>query len=137
MTRPGVVCSSGGSPASWFWALCSGSVVGVLITRVWRFEGRFRVFLNSVANQSMSRKGNCFDNAVIENFFGHLREVFHHVRYLNIDALATALDELLTTVENWFWPNFRASSRKLGQNQVSTVVHKRFPVPVRVAVRLF
>lgn len=23
--------------------------------------------------QSMSRKGNCFDNAVIENFFGHLK----------------------------------------------------------------
>ena len=26
------------------------------------------------ATQSMSRKGNCYDNAVIENFFGHLKE---------------------------------------------------------------
>lgn len=51
---------------------------------------------NSGATQSMSRKGNCFDNAVIEIFFGHLKEeVFHHVRYLNIDALATALDEYI------------------------------------------
>ena len=23
--------------------------------------------------QSMSRKGNCYDNAVMENFFGHLK----------------------------------------------------------------
>lgn len=48
------------------------------------------------AIQSMSRKGNCFDNAVIENFFGHLKEeVFHHVRYLSIDALATALHDYI------------------------------------------
>ncbi|MDJ0393998.1 IS3 family transposase [Rhodococcus sp. G-MC3] len=44
------------------------------------------------AVQSMSRKGNCWDNAMIENFFGHLKEeLFHHVRYLDIDALATAV----------------------------------------------
>jgi putative transposase len=48
------------------------------------------------ATQSMSRKGNCFDNAVIENFFGHLKEeCFHHVRYLSIEALETALHEYI------------------------------------------
>jgi transposase InsO family protein len=26
--------------------------------------------------QSMSRKGNCHDNAVAENFFGHFKEEF-------------------------------------------------------------
>ncbi len=26
--------------------------------------------------QSMSRKGNCLDNAVIENFFGLLKRIF-------------------------------------------------------------
>ncbi len=32
--------------------------------------------------QSMSRKGNCLDNAVMENFFGHLKEeMFHHHEY--------------------------------------------------------
>ena len=30
------------------------------------------------AVQSMSRKGNCFDNAVMENFFGHLKEELFH-----------------------------------------------------------
>ncbi|PBC35735.1 hypothetical protein CJ178_30125 [Rhodococcus sp. ACPA4] len=114
MTRPGggvfvewgagELGAGGVGPAGWCWALCSGSVVGVLITRVWRF----RVFLNSGATQSMSRKGNCFDNAVIENFFGHLKEeVFHHVRYLNIDALATALDEYI------HWYNHVRISTKL------------------------
>jgi putative transposase len=27
------------------------------------------------AVRSMSRKGNCYDNAVMENFFGHLKEL--------------------------------------------------------------
>ncbi|MGO4201936.1 IS3 family transposase [Rhodococcus sp. TAF43] len=48
------------------------------------------------AKQSMSRKANCYDNAVMENFFGHLKEeLFHHTRYLDIDALATALDDYI------------------------------------------
>ncbi|SEL73120.1 IS3 family transposase, partial [Rhodococcus maanshanensis] len=60
------------------------------------------------ATQSMSRKGNCFDNAVIENFFGHLKEeLFHHVRYLNSDALATALADYI------HWYNTERISTKL------------------------
>ncbi|TYS07761.1 IS3 family transposase, partial [Bacillus subtilis] len=30
--------------------------------------------------QSMSRKGNCYDNAVIENFFGILKSEFLHLK---------------------------------------------------------
>ncbi|EHV5987278.1 hypothetical protein K0914_004486, partial [Escherichia coli] len=30
--------------------------------------------------QSMSRKGNCLDNAVMENFFGHLKEEMYYRR---------------------------------------------------------
>ncbi|WP_250380270.1 IS3 family transposase, partial [Escherichia coli] len=30
--------------------------------------------------QSMSRKGNCLDNAVMENFFGHLKEEIYYRR---------------------------------------------------------
>ena len=57
----------------------------------------WRVLLEGAgAVQSMSRKGNCYDNAVIENFFGHLKEeLFHHVRYLSTDALATALHDYI------------------------------------------
>ncbi|WP_250718781.1 IS3 family transposase [Rhodococcus qingshengii] len=44
----------------------------------------------------------------MENFFSHLKEeVFHHVRYLNIDALATALDEYI------HWYNHERISTKL------------------------
>lgn len=40
------------------------------------------------ARQSMSRKGNCLDNAVMENFFGHLKEeMFHHDSFDSIEEL--------------------------------------------------
>jgi putative transposase len=63
---------------------------------------------NAGAVQSMSRKANCYDNAVIENFFGHLKEeLFHRVRFLNTEALAVALHEYLR------WYNTERISTKL------------------------
>ena len=60
------------------------------------------------AVQSMSRKGNCYDNAVMENFFGHLKEeLFHRVRFLNTDALAAAIEEYI------HWYNTTRISTKL------------------------
>ena len=48
------------------------------------------------ATQSMSRKGNCYDNAVMENFFGRLKEeLFHRVRFISTDALATQLKDYI------------------------------------------
>ena len=69
----------------------------------------WRVLLEGAgAVQSMSRKGNCYDNAVMENFFGHLKEeLFHHVRFLSTDALATALNEYIR------WYNTERISTKL------------------------
>jgi putative transposase len=53
------------------------------------------------AVQSMSRKGNCYDNAVMENFFGHLKEeLFHHVRFLSTDALEAALHDYIRWYNN-------------------------------------
>ena len=44
----------------------------------WQY--RHRAYQNTVSEagmtQSMSRKGNCLDNAVAENFFGHFKEEF-------------------------------------------------------------
>ncbi|MGC0239683.1 IS3 family transposase [Arthrobacter sp. SD76] len=49
------------------------------------------------ATQFMSRKANCYDNAVMENFFGHLKEeLFHHVRFMSTDALTTAMHEYIS-----------------------------------------
>lgn len=42
--------------------------------------------------QSMSRKGNCHDNAVMENFFGILKsEMFHRTKFSSIDQLRLAI----------------------------------------------
>lgn len=34
--------------------------------------------------QSMSRKGNCFDNAAILSFFGTLREEYYHLEHMSM-----------------------------------------------------
>lgn len=66
------------------------------------------------ARQSMSRKGNCYDNAVIENFFGHLKEeCFNHVDHLSIEDLETALH----TYIHWY-NNDRISERHEGLSPV-------------------
>jgi putative transposase len=72
---------------------------------------------NAGAIQSMSHKANCYDNAVMENFFGHLKEeLFHRVRFLNTDALATALHEYMR------WYNTERISTKL--NGLSPVQYR-------------
>jgi transposase InsO family protein len=44
--------------------------------------------------QSMSRKGNCFDNAAIESFFGTLKaEYFHLERPDSVDALEAGVHD--------------------------------------------
>ena len=48
--------------------------------------------------QSMSRKGNCLDNAVIESFFGTLKqEIFYEdTKFTSTDALKQVIDEYIT-----------------------------------------
>ncbi len=46
--------------------------------------------------QSMSRKGNCLDNAAMESFFGTLKsEFFYLKRFESIDELKAGLDEYI------------------------------------------
>lgn len=46
--------------------------------------------------QSMSRRATCLDNAIAENFFGHLKEeLFHHNRFDGIEDFTAALDDYL------------------------------------------
>ena len=66
------------------------------------------------AVQSMSRKGNCYDNAVMENFFGHLKEeMFHRVRFISTDALTAHLTEYI----RWY-NNDRISTKLKGLSPV-------------------
>ena len=51
--------------------------------------------------QSMSRKGNCLDNAVIENFFGTLKsEMFYLKKYLSVEELQDDIDEYIDYYNN-------------------------------------
>jgi putative transposase len=46
--------------------------------------------------QSMSRRGNCLDNAVMESFFGTLKsEFFHLTEFTSLDGLKAGLDEYI------------------------------------------
>ncbi|MBA0034627.1 IS3 family transposase [Pantoea sp. BIGb0393] len=46
--------------------------------------------------QSMSRKGNCLDNAVMENFFSHLKvEMYHRKKYESGNALKRDIDRYI------------------------------------------
>ncbi|MDH5135023.1 IS3 family transposase [Microbacterium sp. RD06] len=58
-----------------------------------------RLLRESGAKQSMSRKGNCLDNAVMESFFGHLKdELYCNTTFFTVDALTTAIDAYI----DWF-----------------------------------
>ena len=59
--------------------------------------------------QSMSRKGNCFDNSPMENFFGILKqEMYYGVIY-------TSFEELKTAIENYIrYYNEQRIKEKLG-----------------------
>lgn len=57
----------------------------------------YRAMLASCGvTQSMSRKGNCFDNAAIESFFGTLKaEYFHLQRPTALDTLETGVHDYI------------------------------------------
>jgi transposase InsO family protein len=53
------------------------------------------------AVQSMSRKANCYDNAMIENFFGHLKtEMFHGETFNTVNELITSIEEYIDWYNN-------------------------------------
>ena len=51
--------------------------------------------------QSMSRKGNCLDNAVIENFFGTIKsELFYLKKYSDLEELKSDIREYIKYYNN-------------------------------------
>ena len=51
--------------------------------------------------QSMSRRGNCLDNAIIENFFGTLKsEMFYTKKFTTIQELKTEIKEYINYYNN-------------------------------------
>jgi putative transposase len=67
----------------------------------WHYRHRFyqRAIVEYGAIQSMSRRGNCLDNAVAENFFSHLKQEFIRRRHFtSTQHFRAELDEYI----RWF-----------------------------------
>ncbi|EEO88290.1 integrase [Yersinia pseudotuberculosis] len=60
-------------------------------TPMWR-----SMLVEAGIRQSMSRKGNCLDNAVMENFFSHLKaEMYHRKKYDSATVLKRDIVEYI------------------------------------------
>ena len=52
--------------------------------------------------QSMSRKGNCHDNSVMENFFGLMKqEMYYDYVYYSFDSLKRAVSQYIHYYNNY------------------------------------
>lgn len=64
----------------------------------WQYQmKRYRYLLKEKGiTQSMSRKGNCLDNSVMENFFGHLKsELFYLEEFRDIEHFKEELENYM------------------------------------------
>ena len=69
--------------------------------------------------QSMSRKGNCLDNSVMENFFGRLKvEMFYGEKFETVDEFVHCLKEYIS-----YWNNERISLTLNGMSPVQYRTH--------------
>lgn len=56
---------------------------------------------NNKLGQSMSRKGNCWDNAPMESFFGHMKDEINYDNCDNFDELRQIIDEYIYYYNNY------------------------------------
>jgi putative transposase len=69
----------------------------------WQYQNKLYQYLlqKKGVTQSMSRKGNCLDNAIIENFFGILKsELFYLKKYNSISQLKQDIKEYINYYNN-------------------------------------
>ena len=74
-----------------------------------------RLLAEKGVRQSMSRRGNCYDNAVIENFFGMLKsEFFKRQKFASIEDFQNKLIDYLN-----YWNNDRIKAKLNGLSPVA------------------
>ena len=69
----------------------------------WQYQMRCyqKMLKNKGIRQSMSRKGNCYDNSVMENFFGILKTEFYHKKsFTSIEHFSKELSEYIDYYKN-------------------------------------
>ncbi|KAA6341040.1 hypothetical protein EZS27_011131 [termite gut metagenome] len=85
----------------------------------WHYQHRTyqHILENKGIIQSMSRKGNCLDNAVMENFFGLLKSEFFYLQeFESVEEFIRELDKYID-----YYNNERI---KVGLNGLSPVQFK-------------
>ena len=69
--------------------------------------------------QSMSRKGNCMDNGIMENFFGRLKvEMYYGEKFKSTQAFIEKLEEYI-----YYYNNDRISLKLKGMSPVQYRTH--------------
>jgi hypothetical protein len=69
---------------------------------------------NKELRQSMSRRGNCWDNAPQESFFGHMKDEIHLERCNTYDELCNEIDNYMDYYNN---ERYQWELAKLAPNQ--------------------
>lgn len=72
--------------------------------------------------QSMSRKGNCYDNAVIENFFGIMKSEFLYLK--EFESIAHFKQELSKYIDYYNNKRIKAKLKGLSPVQYRTQAHQ-------------
>lgn len=83
----------------------------------WQYQMKTyqRILAEKGVRQSMSRRGNCYDNAVIENFFGMLKsEFFKRQKFASIEDFQKKLIDYLD-----YWNNDRIKAKLDGLSPVA------------------
>lgn len=77
--------------------------------------------------QSMSRKGNCLDNAVMENFFGHLKsELLYLKEFDSMEHFKKELEEYI-----YYYNNDRIKLSLKGMSPVKYRTHSNILILIR------
>ena len=81
------------------------------------------ILKKSGVRQSMSRKGNCLDNAVMENFFGLLKSELLYLREFS------SLEEFQIELENYidYYNNRRIKGKLKGLSPVQYRIQRSIP----------
>lgn len=78
--------------------------------------------------QSMSRRGNCWDNAPQESFFGHMKDEIHLERCNSFSDLKFEIDDYIDYYNN---DRYQWSLAKLSPNQYATYL-KTGEYPIKI-----
>ena len=86
----------------------------------WQYQHKQyqRMLQENGIHQSMSRKGNCLDNAVMENFFGHLKSELLYLQ--SFDSMEQFREQLIEYLD--YYNNSRIKAKLKG---LPPAVHRR------------